>query len=104
MARAHLGTGYAENALKAHAALGRIDAAFAIAEALFFDRGFAVPDIRFTRQQGTYSPPADRQTHYLFGPEARDMRTDPRFADLVAALGFTRYWHDSGSLPDYRRA
>jgi tetratricopeptide (TPR) repeat protein len=103
MARAHQGTGYAENALQAHAALGRIDTAFAIADALFLDRGFIVPDIRFTRQQGTYSPPADRHTHILFGPETRAMRTDPRFANLVAELGFTRYWHDSGSLPDYRR-
>jgi tetratricopeptide (TPR) repeat protein len=103
MERAHLGTGYAEGALQAHAALGRIDAAFAIAEALYFGRGFVVPDVRFTRQQGTYSPPADRQTHHLFAAPTRGMRGDSRFAGLVSELGLTRYWQDSGSLPDYRR-
>jgi len=104
MIRAHQGTGYAQGALIAAAALGRVDAAFAIADALYFDRGFVVPDIRFTLQQGTYSPPADRQTHFLFGAETAAMRADRRFAALAAGIGFDRYWRESGSRPDYQRA
>jgi hypothetical protein len=103
LARAHQGTGYAESAMEAASALGRLDEAFAIADALFFDRGFTVPDIRFTLQAGTYSPPADRQTDYLFAPETAAMRSDRRFAALTAALGFDRYWRESGTRPDYRR-
>ena len=103
MARAHQGTGYAQGALIAAAALGQVDAAFAIADALYFDRGFIVPDIRFTVQQGTYSPPADRQTHFLFGAETAAMRADRRFAALTAGLGFDLYWRESGSRPDYQR-
>jgi tetratricopeptide (TPR) repeat protein len=103
LARAHNGTGYAESALMAASALGRLDMAFAIADALFFDRGFVVPDLRFTREAGTYSPPGDRQTQYLFAPETAAMRADRRFAALTAGLGFDRYWRESGSRPDYRR-
>jgi hypothetical protein len=32
------------------------------------------------------------------------MRADRRFSGLVDELGLERYWRDSGSQPDYRRA
>jgi hypothetical protein len=75
---------------------------FAVAEAFYFGRGFVVPDVRFTREQGTYSPPGDRQTHFLFAPAAAAMRADRRFAALVADLGLDLYWRESGSRPDYQ--
>jgi DNA-binding winged helix-turn-helix (wHTH) protein/tetratricopeptide (TPR) repeat protein len=99
--RAHNGTGYAENAIQFESALGRLDDAFAIADALYFSRGFAIPDIRFSPEQGTYSPMSDRLTNVLFAPSARPMWRDPRFDALVRELELTRYWRESGSKPDY---
>lgn len=104
LARAHEGNGYAENTIQFASVLGRVDEAFAVAEALYFERGFVIPDIRFTQEQGTYSPPGDRGTMFLFWPSTRAMRADPRFARLAAELGFERYWRDSGTQPDFRRA
>jgi hypothetical protein len=99
--RARAGAGYAENAIQFACALGRLDSAFAIAEAYYFGRGFTVPEIRFTPEQGSYSPPGDRMTAYLFLPALAPMRADPRFDALVDKLGFKIYWKESGSLPDY---
>lgn len=104
MGRAREGAGYAENFIQFACALGRIDEAFAVANAYYFGRGFAVPEVRFTREQATYSPPSDRQTNLLFNPATHVMRADPRFGPLVAELGLERYWTDAGVGPDYRRS
>ena len=32
------------------------------------------------------------------------MRADPRFERLVAGIGLTRYWAETGTTPDYKRA
>src|SRR6187551_2390986 len=79
MARARDGAGYAENSLQFACALGRLDEAFAIADAYFFGRGFVVPEIRFSQEQGTYMPQSERLTHFLFNPVTIVMRRDPRF-------------------------
>jgi DNA-binding winged helix-turn-helix (wHTH) protein/tetratricopeptide (TPR) repeat protein len=102
MQRARLGAGYAENAIQFACALGRLDSAFAIAEAYYFGRGFEVPEIRFTPEQGSYSPPGDRMTAYLFMPVLAPMRADPRFGRLVEELGLAKYWKETGSRPDYQ--
>ena len=102
MQRARRGSGYAENALQFAVALGRFDLAFAIADAYYFDRGFVVPDVRFTREQGTYSARRDRATNFLFMPSSAKMRSDRRFDRLIGEIGLERYWRDSGSSPDYR--
>jgi DNA-binding winged helix-turn-helix (wHTH) protein/tetratricopeptide (TPR) repeat protein len=102
--RARLGAGYAENAIQFACALGRVDEAFAIADAYYFGRGFVIPDLRFTPDQPAYSPSRDRQTALLFRPVARPMRADPRFDALVSELGLERYWRQTGTPPDYRIA
>lgn len=104
IARAHLGSGYAENAIQFTTALGRLDDAFAVAEAYYFSRGFAVPEVRFTVQQGSYTPMSERQTMFLFNPSLAHFRADPRFDRLVQEIGLKDYWKRSGTKPDYLRA
>lgn len=99
---ARKGTGYAENAVQFASALGRLDEAFAVADALFLGRGFTVPDIRFLAGQGTYTRMEDRRTGILFMPPAAAMRRDPRFGGLTEELGLERYWADTRTWPDYR--
>jgi DNA-binding winged helix-turn-helix (wHTH) protein len=101
LALAHKGAGYAENAMQFAAALGRVDTAFAIADAYYFGRGFDVPELRFSPEQGTYTPLGDRLTGLLFKPSTRAMRSDPRFDVLVGELGLKTYWAESGHRPDY---
>lgn len=102
--RAHQGSGYAENAIQFASALGRLDAAFEVAGAYYFSSGFVVPDLRFSREQGSYLPLADRETEFLFNPALRPMRADGRFAELVRRIGLDDYWAASGTRPDYRAA
>ncbi|HWI86958.1 MAG TPA: winged helix-turn-helix domain-containing protein [Sphingomonas sp.] len=102
-ARAHTGAGLAENAIQFASFLGRLDDAFTIAGSYYFNRPFAVPEIRFNREQATYTPPAERLTSFLFNPATAAMRADPRFGPLVAELGLEHYWREAGVLPDYRR-
>lgn len=102
--RAHEATGPAEDAIRTAAMLGRVDDAFAIADAYYFGRGFTVPDVRFTREDGFYSPPEQRQIHFLFEPLTRSMRADARFGRLTAALGLERYWREAGAQPEFRQS
>jgi hypothetical protein len=99
--RAHEGAGFAENATLFCGALGRFDEAFAILDAYYFGRGFRVPDIRFTPEQGSYTTPPERKTEFLFNRALHDLRKDQRFDRLTAELGLKDYWAKSGSRPDY---
>jgi len=101
--RAHRGAGYAENAIQFAAVLGRLDDAFAVAEAHYFNRGFIVPDVRFGQVQAVYTPLEERQTNLLFWPSTAALRADRRFQPLVAELGLARYWREAGVRPDYLR-
>ena len=101
LASAHLGSGFAENAMQFTAALGNVDAAFEVAAAYFFGRGFKVPSRRFSQLQGAWTDREDRRTNYLFLPSTANMRTDPRFKPLVEELGLRRYWRIAGISPDY---
>jgi DNA-binding winged helix-turn-helix (wHTH) protein/tetratricopeptide (TPR) repeat protein len=101
---AHEGSGLAENAIQFACLFGRLDRAFEIADAYYFDRGFAVPEARFGGVQGSYAPRDSRFTRFLFMPSTRAMRADPRFDRLTQALGLERYWREAGVQPDYRRA
>lgn len=106
--RAHLdaarrGAGYAANAMQFAAALGRVDAAFRVADAMYFGRGFALEPLFFSAQQASYVAPGDRLTSVLFTAQTAAMRADARFAPLVEELGLERYWRERGHRPDYRR-
>ncbi len=103
LARAHQACGYAENAIWFAAAFGRVDDAFAVANAYYLDRGFHVPSIRFPKGQGTHTYLTDRRTWVIFAPPAGPMRNDPRFAKLLGDIGLELYWQQSGTRPDYRR-
>ena len=85
--------------IKNASALGRIDDAFDLANAYYFGRPFAIPD---SGEKGSGFSPEQRQTRFLFEPETKPMRADPRFEVLVKDLGFDRYWRESGHPPDYR--
>jgi DNA-binding winged helix-turn-helix (wHTH) protein/tetratricopeptide (TPR) repeat protein len=101
--RAHQATGPAEDAIRTAGMLGLVDHAFAIADAYYFRRGFTVPDVRFTREDGFYSPPEQRQIHFLFEPLTRSMRADRRFARLTEELGLEGYWRESRVQPAFRK-
>jgi tetratricopeptide (TPR) repeat protein len=100
--RARRGAGYAENAIQFASALGRMDQAFAIAEAYYFGRGFEVPEIRYAPEQGTYTPRRERLTAFLFAPSTAAMRADSRFERLIREAGLIRYWTESRAKPDYK--
>lgn len=103
MNRARNGSGMAENALQFACLFGRLDEAFAIAQAYYFSRGFVVPELRFSSGQGSYLRLENRTTRFLFQPSTAPMRADPRFRGLIEELGLEAYWRDAGIGPDFRR-
>jgi DNA-binding winged helix-turn-helix (wHTH) protein/tetratricopeptide (TPR) repeat protein len=46
-------------------------------------------------------PPPDRARSYLYYPEMRAFRRDPRFMPLAWKLGLTDYWLKTGQWPDF---
>jgi len=100
---AHRGAGYAENSIQFASALGDVDTAFRIADAYYFGRGFQTGENRFEPNQRIYTRQGDRRTRLLFLPSTLAMRSDPRFEKLVGEVGLTRYWRESGTVPDYRK-
>jgi len=78
------------------AALGRTDLTFASFERYFFNRGPfgpAVPIGPFTR----------RYTEALFSSPIAPLRQNSRFASLLRETRLENYWHQTHTLPDYRR-
>lgn len=99
---AHHGSGYANNAMRFAAALGRLDDAFMLANAIYFGRPFDPGELFFTEQQAAYVARGNRPTDTLFEQPTAPMRRDARFEPLMQRLGIARYWQQSGSQPDYR--
>jgi tetratricopeptide (TPR) repeat protein len=84
--------------------LGLLDDAFSIAGALYFSRGFAVPDDKPIAGRASAATLDARDTRILFLPLTRKMRADARFEPLVNDIGLARYWREAGVQPDYRNA
>lgn len=76
----------AQDAIMFAANRGDLDRAFRILDALYFGRGFRVP-----------GEERDRMTFFLFWRVMAPVRRDPRFAQLIRALGLDTYWQQSGS-------
>jgi hypothetical protein len=45
-------------------------------------------------------PPASRTTMFLFYPETKALRSDPRFLPLAERLGLLSYWRETNQWPD----
>lgn len=99
--RARAAVGPANNAVQFFAAVGRLDDAFAILNALYFNRGFDVGERSFAEEQGTYSERRNRPTWMLWMPFMADLRADPRMAPIMQGVGLSDYWRKSGSGPDF---
>ena len=76
----------------AMAALGELDAAFKMADAMFVGSAGSQP------AKGT----SWRFTPFLFTPPMTPMWTDPRFDAIADAAGLTDYWTKRGIGPDFR--
>lgn len=97
---ARKGAGFAENAIEVTSVLGRVDKAYEVIDAYYFGRGFAIGSVRYSAQQGSFTPPTRLQTAFLFTPPSSGLRADPRFAPLTEALGLAEYWRRSKTAPD----
>jgi len=103
IADAKRSAGDAARSVQDLAVLGRLDEAFALTEAYFFSRRFAIPDTAHAPDKRPEVNMESRSTIFLFVPATQPMRADPRFDKLVEELGLTHFWRESGSIPDYRR-
>lgn len=80
------------------AALGALDAAFALAADALLGPRPAPGAARVPR-----SPWADVTTAHLFMPATRPMREDPRLQPLLEVVGLERFWRETGRVPDFRK-
>ncbi|PZU06108.1 winged helix-turn-helix domain-containing protein [Sphingomonas sp.] len=93
------GTGFKEIGVELLSALGRVDAAYAMADLYFFD-GKPGDHVRYSAEQGSYSDRLRLNTRFLFTPPTTPFRADARFARLTETIGLADYWQRSGSRPD----
>jgi DNA-binding winged helix-turn-helix (wHTH) protein/tetratricopeptide (TPR) repeat protein len=70
---------------------GDLDEAFGLLNALFFNRGFKIPEIYFSRANGPYVG-HEPYTSFLFARAMSSFRRDPRFAAMTRELGLDDYW------------
>jgi len=99
--RARKSAGAASNAAQFFAAVGRLDDAFTVLNALYFNRGFDVGIRYFAEEEGSYSERRNRMTWMFWMPFMADLRADPRMAAITQGVGLTDYWRKSGNRPDF---
>ena len=90
------GTGFTENASIFAAFVGDLDESFRLLDALYFNRGFSMPDMYFAKEQGMYAG-RERHTYNLFRRPVSALRRDPRFAVLTREIGLDEYWRRTNS-------
>jgi DNA-binding winged helix-turn-helix (wHTH) protein/Flp pilus assembly protein TadD len=93
---AERGSGFTMNASLFAASVGDLDETFRLLNALYFNRGYALPDNYFSTEQAMYSG-TERYTYSLFVPQMAKARRDPRFALLTRELGLDDYWRRTNS-------
>lgn len=87
--------------MRALPAFGEVDAAFAVADGLYRNRG----PVRLPSTSPNGGTVLDyqrmREAAPLFQPGTAAMRADPRFLGLAEDIGLSDYWRRSGTRPDY---
>jgi DNA-binding winged helix-turn-helix (wHTH) protein/tetratricopeptide (TPR) repeat protein len=81
-------------------ALGRVDAAFEVAEGTLLRRGKLIGNIATSSRQTAVHDQYWRRTMNLFTPATAVMRADARFEQLCAGMGMLRYWRERRVRPD----
>jgi DNA-binding winged helix-turn-helix (wHTH) protein/tetratricopeptide (TPR) repeat protein len=97
--RARTSVGMANNAIQFFGAVGRLDDAFTLLDALYFNRGFDIGSRQYTEEQGTYSERRNRATWLFWFPFMADLRADPRLGAILQEIGLVDYWRKSGTRP-----
>lgn len=95
-------TGAAGLSIELACLLGQADTAFQVAEALFFSRGFVVPDQIGSNGAISGATLDDRRTRVVFLPSTAALRRHHHFDRLMHDLGLDAYWRESGIAPDFR--
>lgn len=81
--------------------MGSVDAAFALAEAYYLERGPILAATKWREGQPIVFDQRRRKTNMLFTPIAAKMQRDPRFLPLMKDIGLTDYWNRRGVAPDF---
>jgi len=92
---AESGRGFVVASALLAAFVGDLDQAFRLVNALYFNRGFKLPDIYFNRSKSGMG--GERHTAYLFCRIMASVRRDPRFALLTREIGLDDYWARTNS-------
>jgi len=90
--------GAATDAVRVLAAIGRVDQALTVVEALYFGEHYVVAD----RYSAAFTP-EQRDTRVLFEPGLKLLRANARFESVMARLGLDGFWRRNRITPDYRQ-
>jgi tetratricopeptide (TPR) repeat protein len=77
------------------------DAAFAVSEAYYLERGPIIAAMEWRPGQPFLPDQRRRKTNMLFTPTCARMQRDPRFMPLMRDIGLADYWRRRGVVPDF---
>lgn len=80
-----------------------LDAAFALAEAYYLERGPVLAALNWRPGEPFIPDQRRRKTNMLFTPLGAGMQQDPRFLPLMRDIELSSYWERRGVLPDFLR-